>query len=48
MTLQNLGLNIPNNIIMMMPYIVTVIAVVTVSKNRVAAPSAQGTPYEKS
>ena len=48
MTLQNLGLNIPNNIIMMMPYIVTVIAVVTVSKNRVAAPSAQGIPYEKS
>lgn len=47
MSLQNLGLNIPNNIIMMMPYIVTVIAVVTVSKNRVAAPSAQGIPYEK-
>ncbi|MEL7610471.1 MAG: ABC transporter permease [Bacillota bacterium] len=48
MSLQNLGLNIPNNIIMMMPYIVTVIAVVTVSKNRVSAPSAQGVPYEKS
>lgn len=47
MTMQNLGLNIPNNIIMMMPYIVTVLAVISSSKNRVAAPSAQGVPYEK-
>lgn len=48
MSVQNLGIGIPNNIIMMIPYLVTVLAVLAVSKKRVGAPSAQGTPYEKS
>lgn len=48
MTVQNLGIGIPNNIIMMIPYLVTVLAVLLVSKKRVGAPSAQGVPYEKS
>ena len=48
MSLQNIGVEIPSNIIMMVPYIATVLAVVAVSRNRVGAPSAQGTPYEKS
>lgn len=48
MSVQNLGIGIPNNIILMIPYVVTVLAVVAVSKKRVGAPSAQGVPYEKS
>lgn len=48
MTLQNIGVQVPSNIIMMLPYVATVLAVVAVSKNRVGAPSAQGVPYEKS
>ena len=48
MSIQNLGLKIPNNLIIMLPYVATVIAVVLVSKNRVGAPSAQGVPYKKS
>lgn len=48
MTVQNLGVGLPNNIIMMIPYVVTVLAVLAVSKKRVGAPSAQGVPYEKS
>ena len=48
MSLQNIGVEIPSNIIMMVPYVATVLAVVAVSRNRVGAPSAQGVPYEKS
>lgn len=48
MTLQNAGVNIPSNIIMMLPYVATVVAVVAVSRNRIGAPGAQGVPYEKS
>jgi ABC-type uncharacterized transport system permease subunit len=48
MNIQNLGVMIPNDIITMIPYIATVLAVVAVSKNKVVAPSAQGVPYEKS
>ena len=48
MSVQNLGVEIPNNIILMIPYIATVVAVVAVSRKRVGAPSAQGVPYIKS
>lgn len=48
MNIQNLGVEIPNNLVMMLPYIVTVLAVVAVSKTKVDAPGAQGIPYEKS
>lgn len=48
MSVQNLGVNVPNNIIMMIPYVATVVAVVAVSKKKVGAPSAQGVPYIKS
>ena len=37
MTLQNIGVAIPNNIIMMIPYIVTVVVVVIVGKNKLKA-----------
>ncbi|MEL7610370.1 MAG: ABC transporter permease [Bacillota bacterium] len=45
--LQNTGIDVPANLIMMIPYIVTVIAVLSVSKRQVIAPSAKGVPYEK-
>lgn len=48
MNLQNMGSTFPKNLIMMIPYIATVVAVVSVSKRKVGAPSAQGIPYEKS
>ncbi|MDR0841064.1 MAG: ABC transporter permease [Christensenellaceae bacterium] len=47
MTLQNLGLGIPNNIIMMVPYIVTILAVLTASRHRVIDAGAKGIPYIK-
>ena len=47
MSIQNLGMSIPNNAIMMIPYIATVVAVFAVSKHKVGAPSALGVPYEK-
>lgn len=48
MSIQNMGGDFPANLIKMLPYIITVIAVLSVSKNKVAAPSAIGIPYEKS
>jgi len=39
---------IPKNIIMMVPYVATVIAVLAVSRNKVTSPTALGVPYEKS
>jgi simple sugar transport system permease protein len=48
MSIQNLGISVPFNIIMMVPYIATVIAVIAVSKNKIGAPSSLGIPYEKS
>ena len=45
---QITGVEVPRNIIMMIPYIATVIAVLIVSRNKVGAPSALGVPYEKS
>lgn len=45
---QITGVEIPRNIIMMIPYVATVIAVLAVSRNKVGAPSALGVPYEKS
>lgn len=41
------GVAVPKNIIMMVPYIATIIAVLLVSKKKVTAPAALGTPYEK-
>jgi general nucleoside transport system permease protein len=48
MLVQISGVNIPRNIIMMVPYIATVLAVLAVSKRKVGAPRALGVPYEKS
>lgn len=48
MSIQNLGISIPFNIIMMIPYAVTVIAVIAVSKNKMGAPGSLGVPYKKS
>ncbi len=48
MLFQISGVEVPKNIIMMIPYIATVLAVLAVSKNRVGAPRALGVPYEKS
>ncbi len=45
---QITGVEVPRNIIMMIPYIATVVAVLIVSRNKVGAPSALGVPYEKS
>lgn len=45
---QITSVEIPRNIIMMIPYIATVVAVLAVSRKRVGAPSALGIPYEKS
>ena len=48
MTIQNLGLNISNDLIMTIPYVCTVLAVIAVCRNKVIAPSALGVPYRKS
>jgi general nucleoside transport system permease protein len=48
MLFQVSGVDVPRNIIMMVPYIATVIAVLAVSRNKVGAPRALGVPYEKS
>ena len=47
MALQNAGLNIPNNLILMVPYIVTVLAVLAACKQKAIDASAKGVPYEK-
>lgn len=47
MLFQISGVDVPRNIIMMVPYIATVIAVLVVAKNKVGAPRALGVPYEK-
>lgn len=47
MTLQNMNLGIPNNLILMVPYVVTVLAVIASCKKRAIDASAKGTPYEK-
>ncbi|MEL7609321.1 MAG: ABC transporter permease [Bacillota bacterium] len=49
MTIQNSpDVNIPSKLILMIPYIVTVITVLVSSRNQVNSPSARGKPYEKS
>jgi simple sugar transport system permease protein len=48
MLFQISGVDLPRNIIMMVPYIATVLAVMAVSRHRVGAPRALGVPYEKS
>jgi simple sugar transport system permease protein len=48
MLFQLTDIAVPRNIIMMVPYIATVIAVLLVSRHRVGAPRALGVPYEKS
>jgi ABC-type uncharacterized transport system permease subunit len=45
MFFQTLGVEIPTNLIMMVPYIATVIAVLLLSKHRVGKPRALGIPY---
>lgn len=45
--IQASGNAIPYDLVLMIPYVLTVIAVVMVSKNRVGAPTALGLPYEK-
>ena len=47
MTLQNMGLGIPNNLVLMVPYVVTVLAVIAASKRKAVEASAKGTPYIK-
>ena len=47
MTLQNMNLGIPNNLILMVPYVVTVLAVIASCKQRAIDASAKGVPYEK-
>jgi simple sugar transport system permease protein len=48
MLVQVSGFEIPSNIIMMMPYLATVVAVLAVSRHRVGAPRALGVPFVKS
>ena len=48
MSIQNMGGDFPADLIMMLPYVITVVAVLSVSKNKVLSPSAKGIPYEKS
>lgn len=48
MIFQLTDVNIPRNIIMMVPYVATVIAVLVVSRNKVGAPRALGVTFEKS
>lgn len=47
MTLQNAGLGIPNNLILMVPYVVTVLAVLAACKRKAIDASAKGVPYIK-
>lgn len=48
MVLQNMNLNVPNNLILMVPYVVTILAVIASSKQRAVDASAKGIPYVKS
>ncbi len=48
MMVQVAGWGLPSNIIMMVPYLTTVVAVLAVSKRKVGAPRALGTPFSKS
>jgi ABC-type uncharacterized transport system permease subunit len=47
MLVQLSGVDIPRNVILMVPYIATVLAVLAVSRHKVGAPRALGIPYEK-
>ncbi len=46
--IQSLGLEIAYDLILMIPYIFTIIAVTIFSRNQIDAPSSLGVPYEKS
>ncbi len=48
MLFQISGVEVPQNIIMMVPYVATVLAVLAVSRKKVGAPRALGVPYKKS
>lgn len=48
MMLQNMSLNVPNNLILMVPYVVTILAVIASSKERAVDAGAKGVPYVKS
>ncbi len=47
MTLQNMGIDIQNNLILMVPYVITVLAVIAASRQKAIDASAKGTPYIK-
>ena len=46
--IQSTGAKVPYDLVLMIPYILTVVAVVLVAKRKVGAPSALTIPYEKS
>lgn len=46
--IQSTGNKISYDLVLMIPYVATVIAVISVSKRRVGSPSALGVPYKKS
>lgn len=45
MFFQTLGVDVPTNLIMMVPYVATVIAVLMLSRHKVGAPRSLGVPY---
>jgi len=45
MFFQTLGVEVPTNLIMMVPYVATVIAVLLLSRHKVGAPRSLGVPY---
>lgn len=48
LNLQISGIDISYNLIMMIPYLLTIVAIIIGSKRSVSAPSSLGKPYEKS
>ncbi|HEY3315410.1 MAG TPA: ABC transporter permease [Bacillota bacterium] len=46
--IQILGNNIPTNLVLMLPYVLTILSVIVVSKKRSGSPAALGIPYRKS
>ena len=47
MRIQTLGTNIPNDLVLMLPYVLTVLSVILVSRKRSGSPAALGVPYRK-
>lgn len=46
--IQIMGNNIPTNLVLMLPYVLTILSVIIVSKKRSGSPAALGIPYRKS